>query len=59
MGLLFWDVIFARVQGAVRASGREEYAPVHSKRFADYFELIIKKTAYRLIFFQQAFMQTV
>jgi hypothetical protein len=55
MGLLFWDVIFARVKGAVRASGTEGYAPVHSKRFADYFDLTIKTNGMPADFFSKSF----
>ncbi len=57
MGLLFWDVIFARVKGAVRASGTEGYAPVHSKWFADYFDLSIKTNGIPADFFSTSFYQ--
>jgi len=57
MGLLFWDVIFAKVKGAVRARGTEGYAPVHSKWFADYFDLTIKTNGMPADFFSTSFYQ--
>ncbi len=53
MGLLFWDVIFARVKGAVAIS--TGYAPVDSQVFAKRFEFMMQTNGMPADFFTTDF----
>lgn len=59
MGLLFWDVIFAKVKGAVviNDGGYEENLPVTSKKYKELFSLIIKTNGIPADFFRLDFFK--